>query len=285
MGAKPPPFFHRGSRSKFFPKGFLSVGQESVYGQIVLPFVVWGPEYVNHSVVASVWVAVSAPAGELAGCGRLIQTASSTWGGLGRCTLVGQCVRQGLCKLYSLGELRRACVEGEEAVVALMAEPAAKWISVVQEQQQRIQTPPRHSPWRPTSPPTQPWPPWPAATRDDMPAPNRPRTSSGPSATLDRLLFMVLPRPHTLLSENMTAGRGWISLAAIILVGGTPWGVAWIALLFGLADVAGLLLQSYQIPAQFTAMTPYLATLVALYFYARRASRALRGRAAGFRDE
>ena len=89
----------------------------------------------------------------------------------------------------------------------------------------------------------------------------------------------------TLFSENMTAGRGWISLAAIILVGGTPWGVAWIALLFGLADVAGLLLQSYQIPAQFTAMTPYLATLVALYFYARRASRALRGRAAGFRDE
>jgi hypothetical protein len=106
MGAKPPPFFHRGSRSKFFPKGFLSVGQESVYGQIVLPFVVWGPEYVNHSVVASVWVAVSAPAGELAGCGRLIQTASSTWGGLGRCTFVGQCVRQGLCKLYALGELR-----------------------------------------------------------------------------------------------------------------------------------------------------------------------------------
>ena len=74
----------------------------------------------------------------------------------------------------------------------------------------------------------------------------------------------------TLFSENMSAGRGWISLAAIILVGGNPWGVAVISLLFGLADVLGLLLQSYQIPSQFTAMTPYLATLVALYVYARR---------------
>ena len=73
-----------------------------------------------------------------------------------------------------------------------------------------------------------------------------------------------------LFSENMSAGRGWISLAAIILVSGNPWGVALISLLFGFADVLGLLLQSYQVPSQFTAMTPYLATLVALYFYARR---------------
>ena len=142
MGAKPPLYFTGEAGQNFSQKALLSVGQESVYGQTVPLSVAWGPEYVNHSVVASVWVAVSASAGELAGCGRLIQTASSTWGGLGRCTLVGQCVRQGLCKLYSLGELRRACVEGEEAVVALMAEPAANWISVVQEQQQRIQTPP-----------------------------------------------------------------------------------------------------------------------------------------------
>ncbi len=74
----------------------------------------------------------------------------------------------------------------------------------------------------------------------------------------------------TLFSENMSAGRGWISLAAIILVNGNPWGVAIISLLFGFADVLGLLLQSYQVPSQFTAMTPYLATLAALYFYARR---------------
>ncbi len=73
-----------------------------------------------------------------------------------------------------------------------------------------------------------------------------------------------------LFSENMSAGRGWISLAAIILVSGNPWGVALISLLFGFADVLGLLLQGYQAPSQFTAMTPYIATIVALYFYARR---------------
>lgn len=73
-----------------------------------------------------------------------------------------------------------------------------------------------------------------------------------------------------LFAENMSAGRGWISLAAIILVNGNPWGIALISLLFGLSDGLGLLLQGYQVPAQFTAMVPYLATLIALYFYARR---------------
>lgn len=73
-----------------------------------------------------------------------------------------------------------------------------------------------------------------------------------------------------LFSENMSAGRGWIALTAIILVGGNPWGIAVISLVFGLADGLGLLLQGYQVPSQFTAMLPYVATLVALYFYARR---------------
>ncbi|MFZ5807662.1 MAG: ABC transporter permease [Chloroflexota bacterium] len=71
-----------------------------------------------------------------------------------------------------------------------------------------------------------------------------------------------------LFTENMSAGRGWISLAAIILVNGHPLGVALISLLFGFSDGLGLFLQGYQVPAQFTAMVPYLATLIALYFYA-----------------
>lgn len=70
----------------------------------------------------------------------------------------------------------------------------------------------------------------------------------------------------TLFSENMSTGRGWISLAAIILVNGNPWGIALISLLFGFTDGLGLLLQRY-LPSQFTTMVPYLATLVALYFY------------------
>lgn len=74
----------------------------------------------------------------------------------------------------------------------------------------------------------------------------------------------------TLFSENMSAGRGWISLAAVILVNGNPWGIALISLIFGLTDGLGLLLQSYRVPSQFTSMVPYVATLVALYFYSIR---------------
>jgi general nucleoside transport system permease protein len=70
----------------------------------------------------------------------------------------------------------------------------------------------------------------------------------------------------TLFSEGMSAGRGWISLASVILVNGNPWGIALISLLFGFTDGFGLLLQQY-LPSQFTSMVPYLATLVALYFY------------------
>jgi simple sugar transport system permease protein len=70
----------------------------------------------------------------------------------------------------------------------------------------------------------------------------------------------------TLFTENMSAGRGWISLAAVILVQGNPWGIALISLLFGFADGLGLMLQQY-LPSQFTSMVPYIATLIALYFY------------------
>ncbi len=77
----------------------------------------------------------------------------------------------------------------------------------------------------------------------------------------------------TLFAENMSAGRGWISLAAIILVSGNPWGIALISLLFGLFDGLGLLLQGTGIASQFTSMVPYVATLVALYVYSIKRKR------------
>ncbi len=76
-----------------------------------------------------------------------------------------------------------------------------------------------------------------------------------------------------LFSENMSAGRGWISLAAIILVKGNPWGIAVISLLFGFFDGVGLLLQRYGVPSQFSTMAPYVATLGALYVYSVRAQK------------
>jgi ABC-type uncharacterized transport system permease subunit len=73
-----------------------------------------------------------------------------------------------------------------------------------------------------------------------------------------------------LFVENMSAGKGWIALAAIILVAGRPWGIALISLVFGFFDGLGLFLQGTGIAPQFTAMVPYIATLVALYFYSTR---------------
>lgn len=73
-----------------------------------------------------------------------------------------------------------------------------------------------------------------------------------------------------LFGENMSNGRGWISLAAIVLVQGSPLGIAALSLLFGFAASVGLKAQSVDVPPQFTEMLPYLATLIALYVYARR---------------
>lgn len=73
----------------------------------------------------------------------------------------------------------------------------------------------------------------------------------------------------TLFTENMSAGRGWISLAAVILVSGNPTGIALISLLFGFTDGLGLFMQR-ALPSQFTSMVPYVATLVALFVYSMR---------------
>jgi len=73
----------------------------------------------------------------------------------------------------------------------------------------------------------------------------------------------------TLFSEGMSAGRGWISLAAVILVSGNPAGIALISLIFGFTDGLGLFLQK-SLPPQFTAMVPYIATLIALFIYSIR---------------
>lgn len=70
-------------------------------------------------------------------------------------------------------------------------------------------------------------------------------------------------------TRGMSAGKGWISLAAVILVSGNPIGIMLISLLFGFTDGLGLYLQK-SLPSQFTSMVPYLATLVALFFYSIR---------------
>jgi simple sugar transport system permease protein len=66
-------------------------------------------------------------------------------------------------------------------------------------------------------------------------------------------------------TENMTAGRGFIALAALIFGGWRPFGTAAACLLFGFSSALGVNLQAYStsISTLFTAL-PYLLTLVAV---------------------
>jgi ABC-type uncharacterized transport system permease subunit len=76
-----------------------------------------------------------------------------------------------------------------------------------------------------------------------------------------------------LFVDNMTAGRGFIALSAVIFGGSNPVIMAFISLLFGLAEGLSLRIQNLGIPSQFTLMLPYLTTIFALIFRAVRQRR------------
>ncbi|WP_202695028.1 ABC transporter permease subunit [Petrotoga sp. 8T1HF07.NaAc.6.1] len=77
----------------------------------------------------------------------------------------------------------------------------------------------------------------------------------------------------TLFSENMSNGRGWISLAIIILVKGRPLGILLMSLLFGFFESVTFTLQNFNIPPQITSMLPYVITLVVLFLYSSNKSK------------
>ena len=64
--------------------------------------------------------------------------------------------------------------------------------------------------------------------------------------------------------EGMTAGRGFIALAAMIFGKWNPLGVLGACLFFGYADALQMRLQEIGIPTQFVQMLPYILTMVAL---------------------
>jgi len=66
--------------------------------------------------------------------------------------------------------------------------------------------------------------------------------------------------------ENMTAGKGFIALAAVIFGGANPFGMAGTSLLFGITEGASLRIQNIGVPSQITLAFPYVATIVALVF-------------------
>ncbi|HHW72438.1 MAG TPA: ABC transporter permease [Firmicutes bacterium] len=65
-------------------------------------------------------------------------------------------------------------------------------------------------------------------------------------------------------SEGMTAGRGFIALAAVIFGKWTPLGALGACLFFGYGDALQMRLSDVGIPTQFLNMLPYVMTMVAL---------------------
>lgn len=65
-------------------------------------------------------------------------------------------------------------------------------------------------------------------------------------------------------SENMSAGRGWIAVVAVMLGRAHPIGTFGACVLFGFAEAFGFRLQGNGLPAQITDAAPYVVTLIAL---------------------
>lgn len=79
--------------------------------------------------------------------------------------------------------------------------------------------------------------------------------------------------------DNISAGRGFIALAAVIFGKWNPFGVMGAAFLFAFSDALQLRLQSigFDIPYQFLVMLPYVLTTLALVFVSRGSSPAALG--------
>ena len=75
-------------------------------------------------------------------------------------------------------------------------------------------------------------------------------------------------------TENVTAGRGYIALAAVIFGRWSPLFVALTAFVFGFGDALQLSLQTagVQIPPDFLTLLPYVVTLLALGFTSSRSA-------------
>jgi simple sugar transport system permease protein len=73
--------------------------------------------------------------------------------------------------------------------------------------------------------------------------------------------------------ENMTAGRGFIGLAAMIFGRWNPIGALAAALVFGFADAlqTKLSILSVPIPSDFLLMAPYLVTIAVVAGVVRKA--------------
>lgn len=81
--------------------------------------------------------------------------------------------------------------------------------------------------------------------------------------------YLALNGPHGLFTDDMTGGRGFIALAAMIVGKWTPYGAMAACLLFGFGEslaiqISGTSLGNFQLSVYLVNMLPYLITIVAV---------------------
>jgi len=77
----------------------------------------------------------------------------------------------------------------------------------------------------------------------------------------------------SLFTRDMTAGRGWIALAAESMGRSTAVGTTATSFLFGFAQALSNALQLLKIPSELIQTVPYLATVLGLVIYAWQRTR------------
>ncbi|MFP4484588.1 MAG: ABC transporter permease [Spirochaetaceae bacterium] len=71
-------------------------------------------------------------------------------------------------------------------------------------------------------------------------------------------------------SRDMTAGRGFIAVAAATMGGNMPLGTLLGSLLFGFVNAGAIYISSLDVPSDLVQTVPYIATVIALTVYAAR---------------
>lgn len=87
---------------------------------------------------------------------------------------------------------------------------------------------------------------------------------SGVIASFGGLFMSMAYLPY--FTVNMTAGRGFIGIAAQNLGLGNPIWTTVYTIIFGMSMAIGNTAQSFRLPSQFASMMPYLITLIGLLF-------------------
>ncbi len=77
----------------------------------------------------------------------------------------------------------------------------------------------------------------------------------------------------TWFAQNMTAGRGFIAIAAEVMGQGTAWGTLVASLVLAAAESFAITLQSLGLPFELMQMIPYLVPVVVLTIHAARRQR------------